>query len=62
MPFTRLSSKTFLQQGHIQFSARSVLAIREHGKLARTPLPASFNNAMFYLLKMSKFPQSLDFF
>ncbi|MEC4672752.1 MAG: hypothetical protein VST68_01060, partial [Nitrospirota bacterium] len=30
-------------QGCSQFDARSVLTVREHGKLARTPLAAFFN-------------------
>ena len=38
-----VGSKKFVQQVHSQFCARSVLALREHGKLARTPLAAFFN-------------------
>ena len=36
-------SKKSVQQGRSQFGARSVLTVREHGKLARTPLAAFFN-------------------
>jgi hypothetical protein len=32
-----------VQQGHSHFDARSVCVIREHGKMARTPLAAFFN-------------------
>ena len=39
----RVGSKKFVQQGRSQFCARSVLALREHGKLVRTPLAAFFN-------------------
>jgi hypothetical protein len=38
-----VGSKKFVQQGHSHFCARNVLAIREHGKMARTPLAAFFN-------------------
>ncbi len=37
-------SKKFVQQGRSQFCARSVHFVREHGKLARTPLAAFFNS------------------
>ncbi|MEC4673337.1 MAG: hypothetical protein VST68_04045, partial [Nitrospirota bacterium] len=36
-------SKKSVQQGRSQFEARSVLIVREHGKIARTPLAAFFN-------------------
>ncbi|MEC4672631.1 MAG: hypothetical protein VST68_00450 [Nitrospirota bacterium] len=36
-------SEGFLQQGRSRFDARSVLSVREHGKMARTPLAAFFN-------------------
>ncbi|HBP87425.1 MAG TPA: hypothetical protein DD706_06990 [Nitrospiraceae bacterium] len=36
-------SKKFVQQGRSHFDARSVLSVREHGKMARTPLTAFFN-------------------
>ncbi len=39
----RVGSKKSVQQGHSHFCARSVLALREHGKMARTPLAAFFN-------------------
>jgi len=35
--------KKVVQQGHSHFDARSVHLIREHGKMARTPLAAFFN-------------------
>ena len=33
---SRVGSKKFVQQGRSQFCARSVLVIREYGKMART--------------------------
>ena len=33
----------FVQQGRSHFDARSVHEVREHGKMARTPLAAFFN-------------------
>jgi hypothetical protein len=36
-------SKKSVQQGHSQFCVRSVRLVREHGKMARTPLAAFFN-------------------
>jgi hypothetical protein len=39
----RVGSKKSVQQGRSHFDARSVCVIREHGKLARTPLAAFFN-------------------
>jgi hypothetical protein len=35
--------KTVVQQGRSHFGARSVLLVREHGKMARTPLAAIFS-------------------
>ena len=35
--------KKVIQQGRSLFDARSVLPVREHGKMARTPLAAFFN-------------------
>jgi len=35
--------KKVVQQGRSDFGARSVLPVREHGKMARTPLAAFFN-------------------
>src|SRR5680860_701571 len=40
----RGGSKKFVQQGRSHFCAQSVLPVREHGKLARTPLAAFFNS------------------
>jgi hypothetical protein len=42
----RVGSKKFVQQGRSHFDARSVCIIREHGKMARTPLAAFFNRPM----------------
>jgi len=39
----RECSKKSAQQGRSHFDARSVLSVREHGKMARTPLAAFFN-------------------
>ena len=39
----RECSKKSVQQGRSHFDARSVLIVREHGKMARTPLAAFFN-------------------
>ncbi len=36
-------SKKSVQQGHSYFDARSIQRVREHGKMARTPLAAFFN-------------------
>jgi hypothetical protein len=36
-------SKKSVQQGRSPFDARSVHGVREHGKMARTPLAAFFN-------------------
>jgi len=33
-----------VQQGRSHFCAQSVLPLREHGKMAKTPLAAFFNN------------------
>jgi len=41
-------SKKFIQQGHSQFPARSVLPVREHRKLARTLLVAFFNRPRLF--------------
>jgi hypothetical protein len=35
--------KKVIQQGRSDFDARSVLSVREHDKIARTPLVAFFN-------------------
>ncbi len=35
--------KKFVQQGRSHIDARSVLALREYGKMARTPLAGFFN-------------------
>jgi hypothetical protein len=39
-------SKKFVQQGRSHFCAQSVLPVREHGKMARTPLAAFFNSPL----------------
>jgi hypothetical protein len=38
-----VGSKKSVQQGRSRFYARSVRLVREHGKMARTPLAAFFN-------------------
>ena len=45
--------KKVLQQGHSYFDERSVLALREHGKIARTPLRAFFIRPFIYSAKRS---------
>jgi hypothetical protein len=40
--------KRVVQQGRSHFDARSVLIVREHGKMARTPLAAFFNIPSHY--------------
>ncbi len=45
-PDPRGGSKKFVQQGRSHFSARSVWRIREHRKMARTPLTAFFNSPL----------------
>ena len=42
----RECSKKFVQQGRSPFDARSVLSVREPGKMARTPVAAFFNIPM----------------
>ena len=42
----RECSKKSVQQGRSHFGARSVLSVREHGTMARTPLAAFFNSPM----------------
>ncbi len=42
----RVGSKKFVQQGRSQLYARSVPILREHGKLARTPLAIFFNRPL----------------
>ncbi len=39
-------SEGSVQQGRSHFDARSVQGVREHGKMARTPLAAFFNIPM----------------
>jgi hypothetical protein len=39
----RECSKKSVQQGRSHFDERSVQGVREHGKMARTPLAAFFN-------------------
>jgi len=41
---SRGGSKKVAQQGRSQFCAQSALPVREHGKMARTPLVAFFNS------------------
>ena len=42
----RVGSKKSVQQGRSHFCAWSVLGLREHGKMARTPLAAFFNRPL----------------
>ena len=42
----RECSKKSVQQGRSYVDARSVLSVREHGNIARTPLAAFFNIPM----------------
>ena len=44
----RECSKKSVQQGRSHFDARSVHGVREHGKMARTPLAAFFNIPMHH--------------
>jgi len=44
----RECSKKSVQQGRSHFDARSVHFVREHGKMARTPLAAFFNIPLHY--------------
>ncbi len=44
--YVRECSKKFVQQGRSHFDPWSVLVLREHGKMARTPLAAFFNVPM----------------
>jgi len=41
-------SEGSIQQGRSHFDARSVHFVREHGKMARTPLAAFFNIPLHY--------------
>jgi hypothetical protein len=45
IPFQQLTGmvKKVVQQGRSDFDAQNVLSVREHGKIARTPLVAFFN-------------------
>jgi len=44
----RECSKRSVQQGRSHFDARSVHEVREHGKMARTPVAAFFNIPTFF--------------
>ena len=50
MPVSSGRFKKVIQQGRSQFQARSVRPVREHRKLARTPLGAFFNRPIIDLL------------
>ncbi len=41
--------KKVVQQGRSHFCAQSVLLVREHGKMGRTPLAAFFNSPSFFV-------------
>jgi hypothetical protein len=44
----RVGSKQSVQQGRSRFYARSVRVVREHEKMARTPLAAFFNRPLSF--------------
>jgi hypothetical protein len=44
--------KKVIRQGRSDFDARSVLPVREHDKIARTPLVAFFNIPILRLLNI----------
>ncbi len=44
----RGGSKKFVQQGRSHFCAQSVLPVREHGKMTRTPLADFFNSPIMF--------------
>jgi len=46
----RECSKKSVQQGRSPFDARSIHGVREHGKMARTPVAAFFNISMIVLV------------
>jgi hypothetical protein len=46
----RVGSKKSVQQGRSHFDAQSVCGIREHGKMARTPLAAFFNRPILWTM------------
>jgi hypothetical protein len=48
--------KKVIQQGRSHFDARSVLLVREHGKMARTPLVAFFNIPIWIKISPPCFP------
>jgi hypothetical protein len=46
--------KKVVQQGRSDFDARSVLSVREHDKMARTPLVAFFNIPLYTIRRWEK--------
>jgi len=52
----RECSKKSVQQGRSPFDARSALIVREHGKMARTPLAAFFNIPKKYHTALGNLP------
>jgi len=51
----RECSKKSAQQGRSPFDARSVHPVREHGKMARTPLAAFFNIPLLNISRKSPY-------
>ncbi len=56
----RGGSKKFVQQGRSHFCAQSVLPVREHGKMARTPLAAFFNSPLIVMGGMVRHIRSVQ--
>jgi len=52
----RVGSKQSVQQGRSRFYARNVWSIREHGKMARTPLAAFFNRPIIGFVRLTETP------
>ncbi len=52
----RGGSKKFVQQGRSHFCAQSVLPVREHRKMARTPLAVFFNSPFVGLFSLCDGP------
>jgi hypothetical protein len=52
--------KKVIQQGRSDFDARSVLPVREHDKIARTPLVAFFNIPMVVVNCLTFLPRSRE--
>ena len=55
-------SEGSVQQGRSHFDARSVHGVREHGKMARTPLAAFFNIPLIVLLAVPSWSLTADLY